>query len=206
MLRTLRNRDPKEVEALLASITLSLLPHPDLETHHSINASDATERELVLAEVLRRLNLEASDNSPEAKAKIYKLLAEELSNVALSQANLKQLKTETGQRGELRSDLYETKITNTFRTGAADTGIRPNHVESVLSAPDLVEHLLPEKFGSSVDEPLSLYVKRLDPNRKGDTFSLLVLCKRKGFQQAVVDCLHEKEPRVIVNVLTRTSQ
>ena len=187
MLQVLQELDPKEAEAVLASLTFNLLPNPDVETHSTYITVDPARREQVRFEILRHLRLDAKDNSLEARARLYQFLAEELNRIALSHTDQEKVRARLGQRGDLRSNLYEIQITDTFRLGVASRGIRRNHVLAALVSPDSVEHLLPERFGAESGQGLSLYVKAHQSKGKSMPFSLLILSRRSGFVQYILD-------------------
>lgn len=186
MLKTLKNRDTREAERILSSVTATLLPNPGIESKSEVFEHSLEFYDDIIQEIRKRLKIAPSDYSPESMAKIYQFLSQQMSEVALANTDLDLVKTRLGHRGDLRPDLYEIRFHKSFPI-AERYGIRQNHILDALRHPDAVEHLLPERF-SRDNIAVSLYLKTPSKQRN-DRFSLLVLTQREGFiQQAGFAC------------------
>lgn len=184
MLDTLRNLDDHDALILLSSTAHSLLPDPGVGSRITdvLNAP-ATSREQLLHELRQKLNLREDDQSPRAQAEIFNKLSSEISRYALKNADVRQIKARLGARGDLNPSSYEIDIPSVLRDIAAARGIRPNHIEDALHAPDAVQHLSSKRHSFLV----SLFLKRVGSGR--NAFTLFVLALRDGYTLRVRDAL-----------------
>jgi hypothetical protein len=173
-LQSLKPKSNDEREWLLSSVADRLVPKP----YDELPASSETKA--LLEEINKRLGIEGIAKTPEAKARLFQFVANELVSVATDTAHLREARERIGQKGWLRPGLYEVKFAQPF-THSATFGVRRSHVEQALSNPDAIEHLFPEKKGLVEVAPLSLIAKRIDVGKNKDSFFLLVVARRQGF-------------------------
>ena len=142
MLNSLSRLEPEFAEVVLSCVTLSLVPKPGIEYEVGFSEILGDVEEQVLGETRQRLKLSASDTSDQARIKVLELLSKEMSNSVLGRADEALIKARLGQRGDLRSDLYEVKFEDPYHKEFVKLGTRPLHVEQAIHRPDDVEHLL----------------------------------------------------------------
>lgn len=187
-LNTLKGRNSKEIEILLASLSLDLLPNSPMSPLPHLHKVDPSLRHQLLNEIRHRLGLSPSDNSPAAKTKLYQVLVSEINKVAFDGVDVNKVRERAGQRGYLAPKLYKLEFESTFETDAALLGIGHWEVRSALRRPDDVKHLNPEEFGvEDLDKAFSLYMKERIRRDKSDCHLLLILTDRKGDVQHVLD-------------------
>ena len=185
-LPSLRDQSAKEVEGILASLTLGLLPNPGLSVMGSDLTSDVRDR--LIQEIRISLGLKMGDNSPRAMSRIYEYLAREMGNAALTGVDLKEVRTRLGDKGELAPPLYKVVFTDSFKNGSKRRGVDERIVELTLQSPDNVEHLHPELLGITTKKLTSLYLKSfINNSRPFNSYTLLVFCTRLGYVQQVAD-------------------
>ncbi|HEX6046845.1 MAG TPA: hypothetical protein VFZ22_20300 [Pyrinomonadaceae bacterium] len=194
MLQTLKNRPPQDVAAILAGLTLSLFP-PEETQGTCVTPVNEPLRNKVLSEVYEKLKLSPSDQSEAGKAELLEYLAKEMSRAALSNADIEEIKERVGQRGDLRPGLYKIKIPDDARKLAAERFISIGEIRDAVERPDEVEHLLPERFGVN-GEAVSLYSQKWVTEKSGELSQLLVLTRRKGYKQTVLDVIRVYESDV----------
>src|SRR5580765_3884112 len=108
-LPSLRNQSAREVEGILASLTLDMLPNPGLGGMESDLAPHVRDR--LIQEIRISLGLKRDDKSPEAMSRIYDYLAREMGHAALAGVDIKEVKTRLGDKGELAPLLYKIEFT-----------------------------------------------------------------------------------------------
>jgi len=200
MLQTLKNRPPQDVAAILADLTLSLFPAEEI-TGFAVKPVNDPLRNKVLSEVYKKLRLSPTEQSEAQRAELFSYLAKEMSRAALSNANIEEIKERAGQRGDLRPSLYKIKIPNDARKVATERFISLGEISDTVEHPDEVEHLLPERFGIN-GEAVSLYSQRWVAEKTGEVSYLLVLTRRQGYTQTVVDAIRIYESDVDVSRAT----
>ncbi len=185
MLTTLKQLPSHEVAAILAGLTLSLLPQEESVESHT---TDEQLRNKVLSEVYKKLHLDPSDKSESQRARLYTFLTKEMSRAALSNSNIEEIRKRVGERGELRPSLYKIHITDETRITAAERSISLGDIRTAVEDPDDVEHLLPERFGLH-GEAVSLYSQKWETVKTHEISYILVLTRRKGYTQTVFDVI-----------------
>jgi hypothetical protein len=184
-LPSLRNRSATEIEGILASLTLDMLPNPGIGM-----ASDLTSdvRDRLIQEIRISLGLKRDDKSREAMSRIYGYLAQQIGNAALAGVDIKEVKSRLGDKGELAPPLYKIEYTDSFKDTSKRRGVEEREIELTLQSPDSVEHLRPELLGIVAKRATSLYLKQFN-NRSHpfNNYSLLVFCTRVGYVQEVAD-------------------
>lgn len=186
MLQTLKHWDSQATAAILAGLSLSLFPADDVNPESL--GIDKQLRARLMEEVFQKLNLNPLDRSELTLARVYGFLAKEMGKAALSGADTKEIKKRIGQRGDLRPDLYEIKIPTGVRKEASARSIPLREIRDAIAHPSEVEHLLPEHFESTGDA-VSLYSQEWEITESGEPLFLLVLTKRSGYTQTVLDAL-----------------
>lgn len=184
MNRILTNQN-KETEALLAGFTLNLLDS-GIEGASRPPKIDSNLQEALFNEIRIRLGLRKNDNSPEALAKIHRLLAEEMSRRALSRAKEQEARARIGDRGDLPASLYDIKFPEIFDQQPFLKAIPRFLIEDSMKAPDSVQHLNPEEFGSTADTQFSLYLKSSTHRVIPEPFYILTTSMRKGYSQTAM--------------------
>ena len=183
-LPSLRNQSAEEVQGILASLTLDMLPNPGISGVTSDLTADVRDR--LIQEIRISLGLKRDDNSPQAMSRIYDYLAREMGHAALANVDIKEVKTRLGNKGELTPPLYKIVFTDSFKHGSRIRGVDERSVELTLQSPDSVEHLRPELLGITSKRATSLYLKQFINNASPfNSFSLLVFCTRVGYVQEV---------------------
>lgn len=185
-LPSLRNQSAKEVEGILASLTLDMLPNPGISAMGSDLTPDVRDR--LIQEIRISLGLKRGDDSPRAMSRIYEYLAREMGNAALADVDVQEVKTRLGDKGELAPPLYKVAFTDSFKNGSKRRGVDERIVELTLQSPDNVEHLHPAQLGISSKKLTSLYLKSfINNSRPFNSYTLLVFCTRVGYVQHVAD-------------------
>lgn len=181
MLKSLEALDRREVERILSGLTVSLLPDPGIGARSPLLTADPQIYSTVMKDIQHYLRISPSDLSPKNRAKVLEFLSNQMTEVALADADLKRVKMRLGQRGDLRPDQYEIEYIPYF--GASEEhGVRRNHVTDVLRHPDAVQHLPVMREQSPA---ISIYLKAEVKMKGRDRFSILVLTQRLGFVQRV---------------------
>jgi len=185
MLQTLKHRPPAEAAAILASLTLSLSPQSEHQIEDSI---DESLRNSLLSEIYRKLHINQTAQSESQKAELYRFLTKEMSNAALSATDTDEIKRRVGQRGDLRPDLYSIGIPQEARSFAKQRSISLGEITNALEQPDDVEHL-PGGVLSSVntENAISIYLQEQETVSTGEHSFLLVLSRRTGYHQQVME-------------------
>lgn len=173
-LQSLKAKSNDEREWLLTSVADRLVPKPYNEPPPS------NETKALFEEIIKRLGIEETAETPEAQARLFEFVTNELVNAATDTAHLREARERIGQKGWLRPGLYEVKFAQSF-THSTTFGVRRTHVEQALHNPDAIEHLYPERKGLVEVAPLSLFVKRIDLEKSKDPFFLLAIATRRGF-------------------------
>ncbi len=185
-LPSLRNQSAKEIEGILASLTLDMLPNPGIGGAPSDLTMDVRDR--LIQEIRISLGLKMDDKSPAAMSKIYDYLAREMGHAALADVDIKEVKTRLGDKGELAPPLYKIVFTDSYKHSGNRRGVDERAIERTLQSPDSVEHLRPELLGITSKRATSLYLKQfINNSRPFNSHSLLVLCTRIGYVQEVSD-------------------
>ena len=175
-LPSLNLENPAEIEGILANLTLGMLPNPDIRVVESNLSPELRDRLIHGSRI--RLRLKRDDNSLKAMSKICDYLAKEISRVALANADINEIKSRLGQRGDLASPLYKIEFTPEFKDLHETRGVDRRDVEMTLQAPDSVEHLNPNLLGIDADKGTSLYLKQFRNAAKPiNAFSLLFFAK-----------------------------
>jgi hypothetical protein len=180
-LATLQNKAPKEVLSLLSAVSTTLLPNPNVGEPKQ-QFEDKTELiDSVIKEIRHRLNIPDNDNSISAQSKIFDFLSKEISNIALSDENIRKVKKRLGSRGELPLNQYKIAFLHTFES-AESFGEKKSHVIEIIKSPDKFVHtnsryvLLDneDKYG------FTLITKLVTPKRLQDKFIQMVFSRRQG--------------------------
>ena len=180
MLEALKNEYPREREHILSRVALSLMPNPGIYPKSEISKED----QLIHETILREIQPSGAIDKP----RVFQRLSKEISNATFSQVREEDVKTRLGQKGLLREDYYKIELSDQFNKEFTRFGVRPTYAVEALRSPGAVEHLLPNHFGQSSDQPsFSLYLKTPPVRRSADSFSLMVLSMRKGAVQTVLN-------------------
>lgn len=173
MLKTLQDHDRTTAELVLSAYTNSLLPSPGFngEEDHGI---DLTLYKEVKEEIHHLLKVSPSSLSQHERGRVFEFLAREMSEVALAGADVKRIKDQLGERGQLRPDLYEIEFEDSSFRVAEIFGIRKKHVMEAIRHPDLVEEV------NTLSSGLVLYLKTHNKMNERDRFSLVVTSVRTG--------------------------
>lgn len=173
MLKTLKDHDRTTAELVLSAYTNSLLPSPGIngEEDHGI---DFTLYKEVKEEIHHLLRVSPSSLSQHERGRVFEFLAREMSEVALAGSDVKRIKDQLGERGQLRTDLYEIEFEDSSFRFAEMYGIRKKHVIEAIRHPDLVEEV------NTLSSPLVLYLKTHNNMNERDRFSLVVTSVRIG--------------------------
>lgn len=184
-LPSLRSRSAKEVEGILSSLTLDLLPNPgDPKTIRK--DLDPELRHRLLDEIRVNLRLKKTDDSAESKGRIYGYLADQIQRAGLANVDIGKVKERLGQKGDLVPALYKIEFLKSVKLDE-DRGVEKRQIEETLQRPDSVEHLCPgllpeNKQNKATSVYIKTYRNRIRPE---NTYSLLVFCTRLGYVQKV---------------------
>ena len=197
MLEVLKKYSPMDKERLLSRVALALMPDPGIDPEPTLNHEEELFRRKILAKF--------DPSKPHDKARIFELLSKEISNAAFARVKKNEVKARVGQKGLLRADSYNIKLSQSFKKLSMPYGIRQSHVEDALYRPDAVEHLLPSDFGQPSDQvAFSLYLKSTKVQQLRNAFTLIVVSHRVGAVQNVtaawriyhseIDLSHSRRP------------
>src|SRR5262245_20550625 len=185
MLKTLENRDQREKEYLLASLTKSLLPQPGIPSLEDEATVHAVAEDQLLHEIQTALKLDPNDQSIQAKTKVFEFLSNEMSKSLQSGERIDQAKTRLGQKGYLPESRYRIEFRDSFRE-TENLDIRRSHVKDTLKIPDQVQHLRPEISHREDFPAISIYLKSPNVRQQAHRFTLLVITERKGDTQIIL--------------------
>ena len=160
-------------------MALGLIPNPGIRSEKILERELALQDE-VLTEVRQRLKLHDDEEFEKSKGRVYEFLAGEMVEIAFLTVDEDVVKQRVGQKGLLRSDLYEIHFTQFYEENFPQFGIRKAHVRETVHNPDEVEHLLRQKDGEF--DAISIFLKAIP---RSEPQSLLVIAKRKGFEQHI---------------------
>jgi len=179
MLESLKHHSPRERERILSRVVLSLMPDPELDPQSTISV----ENQLIHQRILEEIQPSGTAN----KLGLFQRLSREISIATFSQVRKDDVKARLGQKGLLRQDLYKIELSEGFKKGTTRFGISLTDAEEALRRPEAVEHLLPDHFDQSGNQPsFTLILKTPRVKRRNDAFTLLVLSKREGTVQTVL--------------------
>lgn len=181
-LKTLKDKDPKEVARLLSAISRILLPNPGVEDLILQNNNDPELVGSVLTEIRNRLQVLQTDRSVKTQSRIYALLSEEMSKAALVNADIEGLKTRIGDKGELHPSLYKVEFTKDIEKFEG-LGVRRSHIIEAITHPDHSMNIRPKLLQESRDPRVTLSIKFVTPNRVEDRFILIIISQRRGYIQ-----------------------
>lgn len=185
MLNTLKTLDTRTAQGILANLTLEMMPDPGVPSKVGRHV-DAETRDRLLHELRIRLRLKRDDNSPKARALLYKALAEEISGLALAGSKIKEVKARVGQQGLLSPRLYRIDFSfPNFRIAAEKCGVTRAQAEDAIRHPDSFEHFKPELLGFDPERATSLFLKAQKDG--GEFYQLLVLTKRHDDTLTVIN-------------------
>jgi hypothetical protein len=161
------------------------------EAEHRIEDSlDEILRSNLLSEVYGKLHINPPAQSESQKAELYRFLTKEMSNAALSATNTDEIKKRVGQRGDLRPDLYSIEIPPEARALAKQRSISLAEITNALEQPHEVEHLLGGVLSSTKSEnAISVYSQEKETVSTGEHSFLLVLSRRTGYHQQVMEAI-----------------
>jgi hypothetical protein len=170
MIKCLKDYEPAEVEGILSTLTLALLPSPDERPVGNWQPIDAALQEQIVREV--KTTLQIKDQSPKSEARFFEFLSGELARAALANSNTETIKERIGQSGLLKKSLYHIEFTQEFKRDFLSMGVRPNQVEDTIQDADKFEHFFQHEKD---DVSFSIFMKA------HDDFKSLVIAKRKGY-------------------------
>jgi hypothetical protein len=178
MLQALQNYDQSEAEQILSRMVLTLLPNPGIS--ESLTTPEEEEiRKKIFAEIV-------PSGKPLQQA--LERLSREISELALSNADTREIKGRLGQKGLLPTESYRIGFGPYLKGNSEIFGIRNSHINDAIKWPDLSQHLFPEMFVDSPHlEAFSLFVKTHIAREPADTFSLLVFASRLKAHLEVID-------------------
>lgn len=182
MLQSLKHLPRDEAERVLSSFANTLLPSPE---ERPVAFPDPALAQHLLQELSRRAEVTHIKNPSEVRGRVFSVLAQELSGYALQSANLDEIKTRLGNRGELRSDYYKIEMPPSIRV-LQKRGIRPSHIERAIRQPSAVEHFSQSGFDPQGEQLLSMFAKIIGSPADARAFTLLVETRRKGATQMVL--------------------
>lgn len=186
-LPSLRNQPAEEVEAVLANLTLAMLPNPGIQPEGEGFLLEPSLKDRLLQEIRIRLGLRRDDNSPKAISRIHQYLSEEMRRATLSKTNISEVRARIGQRGDLSPQLYQVVLADTMKLTLKFWGISQTDVEDTALFPHAVEHLTPKGHELEDNKALSLYIKTYKLRKKEDVYTLVVLSNREGYKQILLD-------------------
>lgn len=183
-LNILRDKDPREVALLLAGVSSSMLPNPGVGQVLHRTATDPEFIKAVLSEIRHRLTIREDDYSRKTQARIYAFLSDALSNAALANTDVKNIKARLGNKGELRPSDYEIRINDDVVPMLEALGTKRSHVIEAILRPDKVTHLL-NNANLEVQFRPTISIKSIDNRNPEDRFILLIHSVRDGNTQHI---------------------
>jgi len=166
MIKCLKDYEPTEVEGILSTLALALLPSPDETPRPHWQPIE----EQILREV--KSKLEIKGESPQNDARFLGFLSSELATAALANSNTEAIKERIGQSGLLKKSLYQIEFTKDFKQDFLSMGVRPNQVEDTIQDADKFEHFFQAE---KTEVSFSIFMKA------HEDFTSLVIAKRKGY-------------------------
>ncbi len=175
MLESLSGFSKKEVQGILSSVTLSLLPNPSLEPRRPI---DETLYRRILAESREKLSVDPSDETPETRSRVVDFLGNQISESILHGADIDRIKSRLGESGYLRPDEYEIKSTLETEQFLDVLRMQKTELLDAINNPDKAEHLTADILQDGSLTGLSLFTKLFGTGH--DSYLLIVGLERVG--------------------------
>lgn len=172
MLNSLRRNTKSEALKILNEISKSLLPSPYLQED-----SISIEHNEVLTEIRELLKISSDDFSDLARAKIYKYIASELTQLALPSSNIKSVRQRVGQKGVLNPSLYQIQYAKSYKALAKQIEFRTNEIEATINSPEMYDHFFDMNDEGS---QISLFTRTFFSRSYKKRYQLLVFGLRKG--------------------------
>ena len=179
MLNTLSSYSSREIEGILSSTVLSMLPDPGIYPSDEGHSSDLDIRTRVIDEICQKHKIEDWD-SQEGRSQVMKVISSLIMDTSIPKDKIDSIKASIGHRGILRADRYKIEYMDVFDEMFKPLGTRKSHIESALRNPDSFEHL---SLGSDQESASSIYCKIV--GSKPNDFTLIVSAKREGYTQKV---------------------
>lgn len=186
-LSTLENKEPKEILRLLSAVSGSLLPNPNVEKPIKQLKEETETINSVINEIKSILKISNDDYSTSAQTKIFSFLSKEISNIALSDANIGKVKERLGGKGELPLEQYRIIFDKNFVSSEA-LGERKSNVRDIVLKPDNFTHLNAKyllldddyKYGTTLltkliltKKPQDKFIQIVVAGRQGDVLNIL---------------------------------
>jgi hypothetical protein len=184
-LDALRSFDTPTANGVLAAAVLVSAPDPGVGERPAVVQRYEKEANAVLSEIRARLQI-ADKDSPEARASVSKVLAEQLQQSILGDASTSDILSRLGSAGSLWPAAYNVIQSKEFTGAFSLLGIQRGHVEDAVKHPDDFQHLLTEGMPSDWQD-MSLFMKRVLPARQPNNRRwLLVQTHRTGIDQRAI--------------------
>lgn len=174
MLKSLKNLPQEEAEQLLAYIAQEYLPTPDEEPQGVTVQQEPLNT--VLNEIRVRAKVTSSDASRVAKAKLLRVVTEELEALAIPPKLEAEAKARLGARGELSLGSYGIEFAGKQIHEVEAYGIRRSHILESATRAERVQHFQTNPEAGSY-RPFSVWEQGKNSQ---DPFTLLVLASRSG--------------------------
>src|SRR5215831_12820021 len=177
MLQVLRNYNSSEAEQILSRMVLALLPNPGIS--ESLITPEEEIRKKIFAEIV-------PPGKPLHEA--LERLSKEISELALSNANTREIKGRLGQKGLLPIGSYTIGFGPYLKHNSETFGVHNSDINDAIKHADRFQHLLQDMPVESPHfEAFSLFVKTHKASEPIDIFSLLVFASRAKAHLEVVD-------------------
>ena len=176
MLKTLKDEDSARASEILSQIAHKFLPNPEAP----ISFGSLSEQEKrVVQELTKRLHISDTEVT-KPTVPLMEALSQEISDYVLTAEGKSKAKARLGRRGELPLSQYEIEFNDNFVNFQRRFGLRRQHVESAIRNADLTQHLLPERFNTDMEFPITFVAKFVRATHAQHNFWLLVHTYRKG--------------------------
>lgn len=107
---------------------------------------------------------------------VHRMLFNELRASVYGNSEIKNVRERVGQKGLLRTDLYDIKFNESFLSRSAKMGVSKDIATQIISHPLAVEHIFPEKEGLTQVDSHSLFTG-FHPSYPGSLVVVLAIRK-----------------------------
>lgn len=162
----------RQAEQLLSAMARRLLPDPGIAP--PVMDIDEQLYSTLEAEARRALNLSAKDASEEARGKLLRLVADEITRLTLSKEQEASVKNRLGSRGDLRLNQYRLKFPQWFDEIDGRQGVRTvQATTNALRSVDEIEKITGSKTADGGEQTIALALKRMGKRYDVDKYVYL---------------------------------
>lgn len=171
-LATVRKLDKHTRAGILAHVAQKYLPTFE---DFSPYADDANEVQ-VIDEINRKFNASRGDIPTSKLEVVQRMLLNELRASVVDHTQIKNVRERVGQKGLLRTDLYDIRFSQSFLDLNVTMGVSKDLVINTIHKPLAVEHIFPEKEGLTQVDSHSIFTG-LHPRHENCVVVILAIRK-----------------------------